>query len=300
LLASGIGAVLYPILIYYSGFRWTVTLLLPLCLGALIGYGCRVSLFLQILFALVVLCGLLLGLYTQNIVGVYCGLILGAIALGPLIIGTLLGFFLRAMLKGTSWDQRWHLPTLLLLIAPLLAGAIEARYERPYPDETVTSAVVMPASTDRAWNAVMFYEEVRQPLPLLMRFALPHPLYTQGSTESVGDFKACVYNHGRLVKRVTQRVPNVILSFDVVEQTKIENRSVVLKGGSFQFSPISPNQSRVTLSTTYQPLLGPRWAWRWSERIGIHTLHGYVLNGMRLKAATDAEPQAQIKGDRSS
>ncbi len=125
-----------------------------------------------------------------------------------------------------------------------------------------------------------------------MRFALPHPLYTQGRMESVGDLKVCIYSKGRLVKRITQRVPNVILGFNIIEQTKIENRSVVLKSGSFEFIPITNDTTRVTLSTKYQPLLGPRWAWRWSERLGIHTLHEYVLNGMRIKAAADAAHQA--------
>jgi hypothetical protein len=179
------------------------------------------------------------------------------------------------------------LPTLIILIVPWIAGTIEAIYRQPYPDETVSTSVVIPVPTDRAWHAEMFYEEVRGTPPLLMRFALPRPLYTAGTVESVGDFKVCVYSKGRLVKRITQRVPDQLLAFDVVEQTKIENHSVVLKGGSFQFSSLSADQTRVTLSTTYQPLLGPRFAWRWAEKIGIHTLHRYVLNGMRLKAISD-------------
>lgn len=290
LLAFGAGAVLYPLLIYYTGFRSTVSLLLPLCLGTLIGYGCRVSFFLQILLAIIVLIGLVFCLYTQSVVGIFCGLVLGAVALGPLILGTLLGAFLRILLKQGSWDQRWHLPTLILfLAAPLAAGTIESHYQSLYPDEYVRSTVSMPVSADHAWNAVMFYEEIHERPPFLMRFALPRPLFTRGSTDEVGDMKVCVYSKGRLVKRVSQRVPNVILAFDLVEQTKIENRSVVLKGGSFQFVPIDANQTYVTLMTRYQPLLGPRWAWRWAEKLGIHTMHDYVLNGMRLKALSDAE-----------
>lgn len=130
----------------------------------------------------------------------------------------------------------------------------------------------------------MFYEEVHHPRPFLMRFILPRPLYTFGKAEHVGDMKVCVYSKGRLVKRITQSQTQETLAFDVIEQTHIENRSVVLKSGSFQFTPIDAGQTSVTLSTTYQPLLGPRWAWRWAERIGVHTLHGYVLEGMRLKS----------------
>ncbi|HZS10930.1 MAG TPA: hypothetical protein VFA38_01690, partial [Nitrospirales bacterium] len=49
LLALGLGAVAFPLLIHFVGFGWTVTLGLPLCLGALIGYSARVSPFIQIL-----------------------------------------------------------------------------------------------------------------------------------------------------------------------------------------------------------------------------------------------------------
>jgi hypothetical protein len=297
LLALGCGAILYPLLIYYAGFGWTVTLVLPLCLGTLIGYGCRVSRFLQVLLALLVLIALLFGLFTASILGVYCGLVLAAVALGPLIVGTIIGAILRGILKTSSWDQRFHLPTLMMIFLPLIIGTIEAQFPQPYADETVSSSVIMPVSADRAWNAVMFYEEIKEPPPFLMRIALPRPLYTIGSMETIGEFKVCevcVYTKGRLVKRITQRVPDVILAFYVVEQNKIEHRSVVLKTGSFQFNPVSPTQTRVTLSTTYQPLLGPRWAWRWAEEVGIHTLHGYVLNGMRLKAASDAARQQSV------
>ncbi len=156
LLALGAGALLYPLLIYYTGFRWTVTLLIPLCLGTLIGYGCRVSRGLQGMLGLIVLCALVFGLFSGNMVGIYCGLVLGAVALGPMMVGIFFGAVLRVILKSSSWEQRWHLPTLLLLVVPLLAGAIEAHYERPYPDETVYSTVVMSVPADRAWNAVTF------------------------------------------------------------------------------------------------------------------------------------------------
>ena len=177
LLALTTGAILFPLLIYLDGFRWTVTLALPVCLGAIIGYGCRVSRLVQAMILLVLLSILITCLSMENLVGVFCGLILSAVAVGPLCIGWVAGVLLRTRLKNSNWDQRWHLPMILMVVAPLLCGLLEARFARPYADETVTTSVVLPVSRDRAWKTIMVYEDVHGPLPLLMRLALPHPLY---------------------------------------------------------------------------------------------------------------------------
>src|SRR5580700_4142743 len=54
LLAFGAGIILFPILIYFAGFGWTVTLVLPLCIGTLIGYSCRVSGFFRVMLSLII------------------------------------------------------------------------------------------------------------------------------------------------------------------------------------------------------------------------------------------------------
>src|SRR5947209_7206968 len=44
-LALGVGLASYVLLIQVAGFGWAVTLVLPFCLGTLIGYSCRVKVF---------------------------------------------------------------------------------------------------------------------------------------------------------------------------------------------------------------------------------------------------------------
>jgi hypothetical protein len=231
-----------------------------------------------------VVIAILIALYSLNLIGLFCGIVLGAILFGPLMFGMLLGWILRAALKQSRWQQRGYLPTLILLIALPLTLAFEARFPHNFPYETVNTTIVLPVSVDRAWDSLMFYEEIRGKPSWLMRVALPQPLYARGSTEHVGDIKVCVYTKGRLLKRVTQRVPDSLLAFDVIEQTHVENRWIILKTGSFHFRSVSSNQTAVTLSTTYQPLLAPRWEWRWAEALEAHALHAYVLRGMLDRA----------------
>jgi hypothetical protein len=107
---------------------------------------------------------------------------------------------------------------------------------------------------------------------------------------AVGDEKACVYDKGRLVKRITERGPQKRLAFRVVEQG-FERHAMTLSGGSFEFERAAGDLDRtlVTLSTSYHPHLGPRWCWRPFEQLTVHTLHGHVLQGMAEKAANSNE-----------
>jgi hypothetical protein len=113
---------------------------------------------------------------------------------------------------------------------------------------------------------------------------LPRPLYATGRAREIGDVKVCVYSRGRLAKRITRAERGKVLSFEVIEQDQFENHSIRLMGGSFNFEPMGPHQTRVTLQTEYEPLLGPRFWWRPAERWATHTLHEHVLLGMALKA----------------
>ena len=99
----------------------------------------------------------------------------------------------------------------------------------------------------------------------------------------VGDTKTCVYNKGRLVKRITQYRPAEFLEFDVIEQHGIEDRSVRLISGSFRFENAGSGQTRVTLTTAYEPLLTARLAWRPFERQLARSLHEHVLTGIELE-----------------
>jgi hypothetical protein len=180
---------------------------------------------------------------------------------------------------------------LMIFIAPVLIAAMERAVSQPRDIETVVTSLNIPSPAGRAWNALMFYEEVRHRPPWLLRYGLPRPLFARGSTQNIGDTKVCNYTKGHLTKRVTQREPEKLLAFDVIEQDRIETDSVRLTGGSFRFIPLSSNLTRVDLATSFEPKLGPRWVWRPFERLAVHTLHRHVLEGMKLAAVdrNDAE-----------
>ena len=137
----------------------------------------------------------------------------------------------------------------------------------------------------QAWDRWVFYEEVEHERPLLLRLGLPTPSHVEGKIQSVGDRQVCVYTgDARLVKKATQVEPGKRLAFDVVGQHHFENNSIRLIDGSFDFAPVTPGETRVTLTTRYEPLLRPRVLWRPIEHTFTHELHGHVLKGMVYEA----------------
>lgn len=290
LLAIVVGIISVVILLPLYGYGWAAAVVTPLCIGAIVGYSCRVRTFFIVLLSMVGVFAVLLGLSSANVLGVLCGLVYGGIAVGPAIIGGIIGAILRMQLKRRSFSQKDWLPLIFMALIPLIWGRIEGRHI--YPTESIETSVLIPTAVSDAWDGVIFYEEVRHEPPLLLRVLLPKPLYTTGGTQNVGDIKYCVYSKGRLVKKMTKREERKLLAFDVIEQKQIETRSIRLTGGEFRFESVGPEQTRVTLATEYEPLLGPRIAWRWAELWATHTLHQHVLSGMAMKAKENESTHA--------
>ena len=280
--AVGGGLFLFLLIVFFAGYGYAAAVAVPFSIGCIIGYSCKLRKLLIILLCVAGTFSVGFGLYNLSLVGVFCGIVLCGVMLGPALLGSLVGFLLRRSLKNSKFSQREWLPILIFLIMPMLVALIEGRHVYQY--ESIETTAIIPASIADSWDGVMFYEEVHHEPPLLLKMFLPRPLYTTGSTARVGDIKKCIYSKGHLTKIITRREDRKTLAFDVIQQDKIENRSIRLVGGEFRFEIISPSQTRVTLVTQYEPLLGPRPAWRWAEMWATHSLHNHVLKGMSLKA----------------
>ena len=154
---------------------------------------------------------------------------------------------------------------------------------------TVRTSRVLDASPGRAWEALRFYDGLDDPPPLLFRLGMPRPVETTGALERIGDEQVCVFTTGRVTKRLTQRDAPRRLAFAVTRQRIGFERSVALRGGSFDLEPVGDGRPRVTLTTEYDALLRPRFMWTPAERLIVHTLHEYILDTIARRAeAPDA------------
>lgn len=292
-LSLGVGVVLWAVLVPAVGWGWATSFVLPLCVGALIGFGCRVNgLVLTGLVFVTPLCWVAI-MQGMGLAGFFCGVIFFGVAFLPVTIGTLLGVALRRHLDKSSWSQAEHLPALLIAAIPILAAAIEG----PAPQmalSLVTTVEPLDAPPADAFAAWQFYEDVCTELqndpPWLLRLSPSlRPVRVVGQARKVGDVQTCIYKRGRLSKQITKLEPGRRVEFIVVEQVDIEDDSVELLGGSFTFEPIADGRCRVTLETTYRPRLGPRSVWRPAESLTMQTLHRHVLRGIEEDATDSRE-----------
>jgi len=285
LLLAGVGGLTLLLLVaFWGSWGYGAVLGIPFAIGCALGYGVRMRRIGLALIAFVIVVALIVGAVSAKISGLLCGTILGAILLAPVLVGALAGTILRMRLLRSRFGQRWYLPTLLLFALIGGAVALEHRLTTSSPVETVRTTRVLPVDASVAWASLVFYEEIRHAPPLLARIGLPHPLYTTGEIVGVGDLKTCVYDKGRLVKRITEFRPGDYLEFDVVEQQGIEDGSARLISGSFRFEPLGADRTRVTLTTVYEPLLPARLVWRPFEIRLARTLHEHVLKGIELES----------------
>ncbi len=292
LLMAGVGGTAAMAVAVYIMGSWGCSLWFgaPAAVGCVVGYRFRAA---YVLLPVAILTGVavfLLGVVPLRLGGVFCALMLSLIVFGPIAGATVIGALLRLWLKGTRFGQRRHLPAIGMLLVCVALAAVEGPPPRRAPG-SISGERVIAASPDAVWAAIQFYEEVTHGPPPLLRVGLARPLYTTGASAAPGDVKVCISNKGRIAKRITRADAPALPAFDVIERRIGYERDAGLIGGRFELAPAGAAATRVRLTTTYEPLLTPRWCWRPAERLAVGMLHGHVLEGMAMQAEA-ARPRA--------
>lgn len=159
------------------------------------------------------------------------------------------------------------------------------------PSVVVTS-LRMKAKIKDAWNRLIFYEQLRERPPLLLRTLLPEPLRTMGSKSKVGDEALCLYRQGFLLKRVTRVDPESRYEFVVAEQNLRFGGGLTLEGGSYALEQRGYGWTEVTLTTRYRCPRRPRWLWGPLEALACHAFHRHILQSIRQGLESESSPQA--------
>jgi hypothetical protein len=135
------------------------------------------------------------------------------------------------------------------------------------------------APCEAVWAALLFFEEISESLPFLLRALLPRPTGTEGCKSEVGGEVKCRYVGGHLVKRVTRVIHGRSYSFEVVEQN-LGLAGIRLLGGDYMLGRISTSQTRVALATRYESPNRPRWLCARLEAAVCHLFHRHILSAM--------------------
>ncbi|MGE5207711.1 MAG: hypothetical protein ACM3KL_00115 [Alphaproteobacteria bacterium] len=145
---------------------------------------------------------------------------------------------------------------------------------------SVTTSRDFFATPDAVWDALMFYEEIAESRPFLLRRFLPTPIGTQGSKSQVGSDVKCQYVGGHLLKRVIRVVPAHNYAFEIAEQD-LALGGIRLMGGNYTLRVLSLDCTRVALTTHYASPHRPRWLFGRLEAAVCHSFHRYILSAMQ-------------------
>ena len=133
---------------------------------------------------------------------------------------------------------------------------IDSSRSREY-SASVTTCQDFFAAPGAVWNALMFYEEIAEDRPFLLRRFLPTPIGSQGCKSTIGGEVKCQYVGGHLVKRTTHIIRERSYAFEIVQQN-LALRGIRLLGGDYTLRVQSEDCTRVALATHYASLNCPR------------------------------------------
>ena len=295
LLTSGVAlASLLALSIAWTSFGWVMIAVVPFVAGVILGYKSGYRHMFVWMLAAIVSAGVIGGLYALHLAGLLCGLIAAVVIGIPLAAGASVGLLIRVRRDGRWLHENRRQASAGMLLAT--AGLLWAEAQMPLPAavEEVRTTRTLAGDAIAAWDSLVFYEEVGAAAPRLTSIVLPFPVGAEGIVNAVGDTKRCLYRGGYLVKRITDYRPGARFAFDVTEQVGVEDRSVVLIDGSFEFEEVEPGRTLVTLTTRYRPLLQARSAWRPFEFAVVHALHDHVLDWMAQRVQPSRESTVPI------
>jgi hypothetical protein len=273
----------YAICLTAGELGFALFVAVPVSVGAIIGYSTPTNVWLSLALAIVAIPAVVLPLVSLSFAGFFCGVTLGLIFVLPIIFGSFLGFLLRTQLMTTHWDQRWFF-SFLIIALPYFVQAMECTWPRRTEIATVKTELRVEATPQEAWDAIMFYEEVKHKPSWFLRLMLPAPIRSIGHGRHENDIVRCVYDRGCLVKRISRREEGKLLGFDVIEQQLHFERDITLIDGSFLIESTEDGAAKIVLTTRYERHLAPRWIWEPIEQNVVHSLHLHVLKGMQIQA----------------
>lgn len=274
------------VLLTNDSIGYSLSLAVPSTAGFLAAYGGRPGRLAMVWMGLTSLLAVVLTLISAHLVGIFCGVILGLIGLIPYSIGAAFGATLNSVMKERRWySQRHWLPLLVALATPAVVELAERRWSSPPAIVAQATPILLHASFAEAWHAQVG-DAPGIPRSPLHAIHLTRPL-EQSGPRGVGAESRIRFSKGTLDVRVTERDEAVgRYAFAYVGQSHVEDRAIRLIDTAFAYEPIAASETRLTITTRYEPLMTPRWAWGPFEHWAGTATHELI--GRQMQRSIDA------------
>ena len=221
--------------------------------------------------------------------GAVCILMVAPLGLAIALMGGVVGRYLATAGERPARGA--------LLIAVLFPGSA-ALESGPQPSglREVVSSVVIEASPESVWPAVVAFSPIPEPRSLLFRSGLAYPTHAEIVGEGVGATRYCHFSTGAFVEPITVWEPGVRLSFDVVQSPRPLNElgpwdvaPPHLEGyleprrGEFRLVRLDDGRTRLEGSTWYEQRLRPEGYWVLFSDYVIGRIHRRVLDHIKAE-----------------
>jgi hypothetical protein len=271
--ASGLGVTMFLFLPAATGFVTVLT----------VHYWRAVVISLSIAM---VLC--LAGLVFTGLEGIVCVVMASPI----LIIGAMLGAAAGILVKRrfpTDGNLSMAIIPVLAGVSVFGAGKIEDRLETGWRTEVIESTIIIEAGPEEVWDAIIEFDDVDGPKPLLMRMGLPIPQSCSISGFGVGSERTCRFSSGFIRERVTLWDPPHRLELDVDEVQLPGRHWLGFQRATYTLERRGAGDTKITRTTTVTSTLRPAFYWRFFERLGTETEHDFILNSLKAKVSSGTE-----------
>jgi hypothetical protein len=162
----------------------------------------------------------------------------------------------------------------------------------------VRESVLVNASPDVVWNAIVHMDALDEPLALLFRLGVAYPLGGEIVGEGVGAIRYGVFSTGTALERVTEWVPPRRLAFTVLNDvpamrelsaySHVHAPHVVgyftTKSMSFELVPRSDGRTEIVEQTSHELRLDPIFYWLPFARLTVHENNARVLEHIRRQS----------------
>ena len=212
------------------------------------------------------------------------GIVCVVMALPILWVGAMLGAAIgTAVKKQFPTDTTFSMAIMPILagVSVLGAGKIEDRLNTGSRIEVVKSSIIIDAARDEVWYAIIEFDQVTGPKPLLMQMGLPIPESCTTRGSGVGAERICHFNSGFIRERVTLWHPPQRLELDVEEVQLPGRHWLGFQGATYTLDKIDTGETRVTRTTIVTSTLRPAFYWRFFERLGTEAEHDYILESLK-------------------
>jgi hypothetical protein len=217
--------------------------------------------------------------------GYICCLMALPLFLTGMVIGAVIGYFVRGRFLDWSPNMQRN-TTLMMLAVPLLlisANQIEKPLRSSQRVETFESSIEVMATADETWKRLVRMSSMQGTKPFLLRIGLPVPDLCTLNHEAVGARRVCHFDQGIIAQEVTEWQRPERMAVETTESTLPGRHWLTFLDAEYELRKTTTG-TLVVRRTSIGSKLYPRWYWRPFEAWGVESEHEFVLTSLKRSA----------------